>query len=214
MLTASNNSSRTNRLLERLDSKDGQALDELFARHRERLRKMVHFRLDRRLRGEIRSAAVLQDVYWEASKRYEEYLANPDQPVFLWLRKLTGERIHALHRNHLGAQALGAGQDIELHRGALPEVNSLALAGQLIGNRVANQSPVRADLLLRLQDALNSMDTLDREILSMCHFEELSDSEVAIVLGKDQTAVTIQYVRALKHLQEILKSIPGFLGSR
>src|SRR5215831_14918375 len=214
MVTTSNNSSRTNRLLQRLSSKDGQALDELFTRHRERLRKTVHFRLDRRLRGEIRSAAVLQDVYLEALKRYQEYLANPDQPVFLWLRQLTGERIQALHRKHLGAQALGAGQDIELRRGALPEVNSISLAAQLIGKQAANQSAVRADLLLRLQDALNSMDASDREILSMCHFEELRDSEVAIVLGKDTTAVSIQYVRALKHLKEILKSIPGFLDSR
>ena len=84
------------------------------------------------------------------------------------------------------------------------------LAAQLIGDRAKNQSAVRADLLLRLQDALNSMDPFDREIIGMYHFEELRDEEVAAILGIDKTTATLHYVRALKRLKEVLKNIPGF----
>jgi RNA polymerase sigma-70 factor (ECF subfamily) len=208
------NSSRTNRLLRRVVSQDGQALEELFALHRDRLRKMVRLRLDRRLRGQLSSSTVLQEVYRDACGRIDEYLANPGQPVFLWLRRLTGERIQALQRQHLGARVVDAGQELSLYRGALPEVNSMQLAAQLIGDRAANQSQVRADMLLRLQDALNSLDPLDREVLALCHFEELRDEEVAAVLTIDKTMATLRYVKALKRLKEILKSIPGFFDQR
>jgi RNA polymerase sigma-70 factor (ECF subfamily) len=208
------NSSQTNRLLQRVSAQDGQALDELFTLHRERLRKMVRLRLDRRLRSQFTSSAVLQEVYRDACKRIGEYLANPQQRVFLWFRTLTGQRIQELHRQHLGAHVLDAGQEFSVYRGAMPEVNSVSLAAQLIGDRAMNQAAVRADLLLRLQDALNSMDAFDREILGMCHFEELRDDEVATILGIDKTAATLHYVRALKRLKEILKSVPGFFDRK
>lgn len=208
------NSSQTNRLLQRVASREAQALEELFARHNERLRKMIRLRLDRRLRDRFTSSAVLQEVFRDACNRIDEYLANPQQPIFLWLRLLTGQRIQALHRQHLGAHVLDGGQEFSIYRGALPEVNSVSLAAQLIGNRAANQSAVRADLLLRLQDALNSMAAFDREILGMCHFEELRDAEVAAILGIDKTKATLHYVKALKRLKEILKSVPGFFDAK
>src|SRR5262245_36758316 len=137
------NSSHTNRLLRRASDKDEQALEELFALHRERLRKMVRLRLDRRLRAQFNSSAVLQEVYRDARQHVGEYLENPRQPVFLWLRLLTGQRIQALHRQYLGPQIPDAAPEFALYRGALPEVNSVSLAAQLISDRATNQAAVR-----------------------------------------------------------------------
>jgi RNA polymerase sigma-70 factor (ECF subfamily) len=153
-------------------------------------------------------------VYRDACKSMPDYLANPQQPIFLWLRQLTGQRIQALHRQYLGTRVLDGGREFSIYRGALPEVNSVSLAAQLIGNRAVNQSSVRAALLLRLQDALNSMEPMDREVLGMCHFEELRDAEVAAILNIDKTAAALHYVKALKRLKEILKSVPGFFDSK
>jgi RNA polymerase sigma-70 factor (ECF subfamily) len=204
------NSSQTNRLLRRVRERDQKAFGDLFARHLERLRKLVRLRMDRRLRGRISSSAVLEQVRGEADRRLPEYLAAPNQSVFLWLRRLTGECLQTLHRQHLGSQAWDAGPELSLHRGAMPLVHSGALAAQLLGDRAASQSAIRADLLLRLQDALNSMEPLDREILALCHFEELTEEETAAVLRMDLSAVTSNYIGALKRLKDILKSIPGF----
>jgi RNA polymerase sigma-70 factor (ECF subfamily) len=208
------NSSATNHLLQRVRDHDPPALAELFARHRERLRRMVRLRLDRRLRGRIDSSSVLQQVYLDVGRRMGEYLADRLQSFFLWLRQLTGQRIHALHRQHLGEKVWDAGQELSLYRGALPQVSSVALAAQLLGDRAGSQSAARADLLLRLQDALNGMDPFDREVLALCHFEELSEEEMAAVLGIDRAAATTHYVRALKRLREILNGIPGFFESQ
>jgi len=63
--------------------------------------------------------------------------------------------------------------------------------------------------MLRVQEALNSLDPLDREVLALRHFEELSNSEVAAVLGLTKTAASNRYIRALKRLKEILSVLPG-----
>jgi RNA polymerase sigma-70 factor (ECF subfamily) len=175
---------------------------------------MVRLRLDRRLRDRFTSSAVLEQVYRDAGNKLGDYLANPEQPIFLWLRLLTGQRIQELHRQYLGPRVLEGDPQFSIYRGALPEVNSVSLAAQLIGNKAVNQSAVRADLLLRLQGVLNSMDPFDREILGMCHFEELRDAEVAAILGIDKTTATLHYVKALKRLKEVLKSMPGFFDAK
>lgn len=208
------NSSTTNQLLERVRSHDPQALSDLFARSRERLRKMIRLRLDRRLRGKFDSSSVLQQVYLDVCRRIGEYQAEPAQSFFLWLRRVAGERIQAMHRQYLGDKVWDAGQELSLYRGALPEVNSVSLAAQLLGDRAVSQAAMRADMLLRLQEALNSMDRFDREVLAMCHFEELTEGEMATVLGIDKDMATVRYLRALKRLKEILNSIPGFFDTR
>jgi RNA polymerase sigma-70 factor, ECF subfamily len=211
-MTVMCNSSSTNHLLGRIRTRDERAAGELFARHAERLRQMVRLRLDRRLRARFTSSAVLEDVWREAQRRLGEYSSETGTSFFLWLRRLTGARIQALHKQHLGTQAAAAGQEVNLYRGALPEANAASIAGQLLGQRSMGQA-AQAALQVRLQEALNGMERLDREILSLCHFEDLSNREAALVLGIDEATASNAYVRALKRLKEILSAIPGFLDS-
>lgn len=212
-MTASN-STATNRLLQQIHDRQPRALEQLFARHQERLRKMVRLRLDSRLRGQIRSAMVLTEVFQEAARRIGEYQTGSPGSFFLWLRQLTGQQLQTLHQRHLGEQARPAGLELSLYRGAMPHVHSMSLAAQLMGDRAANQAAARADMLLRLQDALNGMDAMDREVLALCHFEELREDEIAVVLGIDHETATLRYLRALKRLKEILNGIPGFFNNK
>src|SRR5262249_2067229 len=93
--------SESQALIRRVERGDERALAELFAHHRGRLRRMVKLRLDHRLQGRLDPSDVLQEAYLEIAKRSREYLANPEMPVFLWLRWITGEKLLALHRRHL-----------------------------------------------------------------------------------------------------------------
>jgi RNA polymerase sigma-70 factor (ECF subfamily) len=112
---------------------DVEALTALFVRHRDRLRKMVRLRLDRRLLGRLDSSEVLQEAYLDIARRAEEYLADPAMPPFHWLRFLTAQKLVAMHHRHLGAQVRDAGREISLHRGALSHATSVSLAHQLLG---------------------------------------------------------------------------------
>jgi RNA polymerase sigma-70 factor (ECF subfamily) len=203
-------SSDTDDLTRRLAAGDSQAVAELFARYRDRLRRMVRLRMDRRLQGRIDPSDVLQEAFLDVAQRAAEYAASPTVPPYLWLRFLTGQRLMALHRQHLGAKMRDAGLEVSLYRGALPQASSISLAAQLLGRLTSpTQAAVRAEMQIRLQEALNSMDALDREVLTLRHFEELSNNETAQVLGIQKAAASNRYIRALKRLKEILSSVPG-----
>jgi RNA polymerase sigma-70 factor (ECF subfamily) len=189
---------------------DVEGLTALFLRHRERLRRMIRLRLDRRLLGRVDSSDVLQEAYLDIAVRANEYIANPTMPAFLWLRYLTAQRLMILHRRHLGAQARDAGREISLHRGAIPQATSVSLAHQLLGRLTsASQAAMRAELQTRLQVVLNGMEPLDREVLALRHFEELSNAETAQVLGIQKAAASNRYTRALRRLKELLEALPG-----
>jgi RNA polymerase sigma-70 factor (ECF subfamily) len=205
-----NNSAESVDLIERARAGDRQALDALLARHRDRLRRMVEMRLDTRLQARLDASDVVQEAYLEVAERLPEYLADPKLPLFLWLRLVVGERLLKLHRHHLGTQMRDAGREVSLFRGALPAASSAALAAQLLGKHTSpTQAVVRAERILRLQEALNTLDPVDREILSLRHFEELTAAEAARVLGIAESAAAKRYFRALKRLKEILAAMPG-----
>jgi RNA polymerase sigma-70 factor (ECF subfamily) len=173
---------------------------------------MVELRLDRRLQARIDASDVIQEAYVEVVTRLDEYLGAPSYPLFLWLRLIVGERLLKLHRHHLGTQMRDAGLEVSLYRGALPEASSAALAAQLLGKHTSpTQAAVRAERMLRLQEALNTLDAVDREVLSLRHFEELSLAETALSLGIEEPAAAKRYIRALKRLKATLASMPGGL---
>src|SRR6266851_7177756 len=189
-----NNSTDTVRLVERVRAGDWTALNEIFARHRDRLRRMVEMRLDWRLQARIDASDVIQDAFLDVTTRLEEYLQNSAVPLFLWLRLVVGERLTRLHRQHLGAQMRDAGKEVSLYRDALPAAGSAALAARLLGKHTSpTQAAVRAERMLRLQEALNTLDAIDREVLSLRHFEQLSRTETARELGIEEGAAAKRY---------------------
>jgi RNA polymerase sigma-70 factor (ECF subfamily) len=201
-------------LLRRAGAGDARALNELLALYRDRLRWMVRLRLNRRLQGRVDPSDVLQEAYLEICKDLPAYLQSPTMPFFLWLRHITGQKLIAMHRRHLGAQMRDAEQEVSLYRGALPQANSVSLAAQLLGHMTsASRAAIRAEDQILVQEALNSMDPIDREVLALRHFEQLNNEETAQVLGIKKSAASNRYIRALKRLKDILSSIPGFLDT-
>ncbi len=197
-------------LLRRICAGEQHALGELFRAHRDRLRRMVQLRLDRRLQGRIDPSDVIQEAFLDASRRLAEYTADPAMPLFLWLRFLTAQRLITLHRNHLGVKGRDAGREVSLHSGPLPSADSRSLAAQLLGRLTTpSRAAIRAEVQIEIQDALNAMDPIDREILALRHFEELNNSETAAVLGLHKAAASNRYVRALRRLKDALAPALG-----
>jgi RNA polymerase sigma-70 factor, ECF subfamily len=206
------NSSETNRVLKQAAQGDGQVLGSLLSQHRQRLRRMIALRLDRRLQGRIDASDVIQETFLEASSRLAEYLRNPQMPFFLWLRFLTGQKLVTLHRHHLGVQKRDAGQQVALDHGSLPEASSAALAVQLLGHDTRpSEAAIRAEMNIRVREALERMDVLDREVLALRHFEQLSRAEISHVLGITEAAAAKRYIRALERLRLVLAHLPGGL---
>src|SRR5271170_1140327 len=91
----------------------------------------------------------------------------------------------------------------------LEQARSGDQAAQLLGKHTSlTQAAVRAERMMRLQEALNSLSTIDREVLSLRHFEEMTLAETALALGIEESAAAKRYVRALKRLKTTLASMP------
>jgi RNA polymerase sigma-70 factor (ECF subfamily) len=202
---------RTNEeLLDAARNGDEAALAVLVERHRDRLERMVRLRMDQRLQGRVDPADVVQEAYLAVRGKFAQYSADPRLPFFLWLRLEVGQKLVDVHRFHLGTKMRDAGQEVSLHRGPLPQVTSLSLAEHLLGKlTTASHAAMRVELKLRVQEALNSMDPHDREVLLLRHFEELSNAEAAQVLGTKPSAAVNRYVRALKRLKNVFQGMPG-----
>ena len=199
----------TEGLLDDVRRGDQQALATLFSRHRERLRKMVEFRLDARLRGRVATSDVLQEAYIDALKRLPHFQADPDVPFFIWLRTVTVQRLIETHRQHLGAKARDAGREVHPRYNPGLEASAEVMAG-LIGDVTSpSQAAQRGEVMQRVRAALECLEPIDREVLALRHFEELSNHEVAALLGLQVSAASKRYVRALERLKDALERPPG-----
>ena len=96
-----------------------------------------------------------------------------------------------------------------------PQATSESLAFHLIGSMTSpSQAAIRAEMVDKVENAIEAMDEIDREVLAMRHFEELSNTEVAEVLGIQQKAASIRYIRAVGRLKVILSEVPGFFDGQ
>ena len=213
MANPAGNSEEINRLLQRVAAGDQAVWGDLLERNRSRLRRMVELRLDPRLQGRLDASDVIQEAYLSASAQLTEYLKEPTIPFFLWLRLVTGQKLVWLHRHHLGTKARDASRQVSLDRKAWPAASSAVLASKLIGREPSPSKAAReAEQHRYLQEALDRMDALDREVVALRHFEQLTNAETAQVLGLEVSAASKRYVRALQRLKEILATMPGALG--
>ena len=188
---------------------DSRAWAGLIEPHRNRLRRMVALRLDRRLAGRVDASDVIQEAAIVAIRELPNYLLKPDLPFFVWFRVLVGQAISLHHRTHLGVKARDAGREVRIYDGPMPGASSAALAAQLLGRDTRPSfAAVRAERKLRLQEALDALDPIDREVLVLRHFEELSAGETAAALGIERSAAGQRYLRALRRLKGLIGSSP------
>lgn len=194
--------------IERLRNGGVEATAELFSQYRNQLLRMVEFRLDRRLYGRIDAGDILQEAYIEVARRIESFLEDPQVSFFVWARQITWQTLLMAHRAHLGVQKRDARQEVALGAAGWTQGTAVSLASRLAGDVTSpSQGAIRDERAEQLRTALDSMDEMDREVLALRHFEQLSNKEVAEVLNIQKTTASNRYMRALKRLKEIMDEV-------
>jgi RNA polymerase sigma-70 factor, ECF subfamily len=198
------NSHETQEILLNAEGGDSQAVNELLERHRDGLRNMIRSRLDRKLSRRVDASDVVQDVMLEASSRLTDYLRDPKIPFGIWLRQMAQDRIIDLHRRHRVAVRRSLDRE-QQSPGVLQDRSSLELVAQLRDPELTPAAAtLRKELHERFVEAIEHLEAEDREVLVMRHFEQLTNSEVADLLGLSQPAAGMRYLRALRRLREVL----------
>ncbi len=181
------------------------ALAIVFSRYRERLRQIIRFRLDYRIAARIADSDVLQESYIAAAKRLQQFAQQTDMSPFLWLRLIVSQQLIDVHRQHMQAEMRDARREVSLLPAGCSPHTSMAIAAQLAGPATAvSEVLARAELIEKLQQTLNDMDEVDREVIALRHFEELNNIEVAEVLGIEAAAASKRYVRAMARLAKLV----------
>ena len=193
-------SDETRRLLERAQAGDAEAPEQLLARHRPFLRRLVELRLDPRLRARVDPSDVMQEAQLDAFRRLADYLRRRPMPFRLWLRKTAQERLLKVQRQHLETAGRAVGREVPL-----PARSSAVLGQQLVTRGSAPGARLdRSEIARRVREAVARLPEGDREVLLMRNFEGLSNPEIGYLLGLDAAAVSKRHGRALLRLRALL----------
>ena len=207
------NREETDKLLEDARQGTSGAVDALLGEFREPLRKVIGMRLDPVLARRVDASDIVQDVLIEANQRLVDYLKSPDMPFHLWLRHMAQDRIIDTHRRHRLAQRRSIDREQSINPPAWADDSSTALVAQLIDNeRTPATEAIQGELARRLANAVNELADDDRDIILMRHHEQLSNQDVAKLLGLTEAAASMRYLRALRRLRVVLLPEQGELS--
>ena len=175
-----------------------------FATHGTRLRLVISKKLVAVPACRISPDDVLQESFIAATKRSDFIIAHPDVPLYFKLRTIALQTLQDAIRHHIGAQKRSALNEVSLEdfSGKLETVPD-----ELPSPRTILASRERAELL---RQVVRELPETDRQILTLRHFDDMSNSECASVLGIDPKAASIRYIRALKRIHEKLISLSEF----
>jgi RNA polymerase sigma-70 factor (ECF subfamily) len=195
-----------------LRARDGDraALSEILEEFQPGLLRMVNLRLEPLLRRRVEAEDIVQEALIEASRRFGEWCAQDRYPFRVWLRLVTAQALATAQRRHQGTQKRELKREVGLadERASVSAANvaDVLVTSQTSPTQAAGREERRA-IVLR---ALEELDDLDREILALRHFEDLSNEETAAELGIEPAAASKRFVRALQRLRPTLKALePG-----
>lgn len=188
----------TEELIRRIASGDSEAVDKLLARHRNRLRRMVAVRMDKRLAARVDPSDVVQEVLTEASRKLPDCLGQTRLPFYAWLRQLARERLIEEYRRHVGAKARSVTRE-EREEMWLPDHSAVQLAARILASGTSpSMRAARKELHVKVQQMLSRMSPTDREVLVLRYLEQLSTAQTAAVLGLTVDGMKSRQRRALE----------------
>ncbi len=185
----------TSGLIEKARRGDRLAEGAILQGHRQRLRRLIASRLDRRLRARVDPSDVLQEAMTDASRRLPAYLQNPPLPLVAWLSQFVLERLAKVHRQHL----------LTDKRSVAREQRAPAREDLVAGGTSPSGRAIRDEECQQVHAAMARLPFGDRKILAMRHIEAPTMAEIASSFGIKEGAAKVRHLRALRRLQALLE---------
>jgi RNA polymerase sigma-70 factor, ECF subfamily len=198
------------RLIARARLGEQGALSELFDLHQPRLVRMVELRLDASLRRRLDPVDVVQEAWVDVVERFPQWCTKEALPFHVWLRLTTSQALAQAQRRHLAAGKRDAQREVPGAH-SRPSITAMSAANAFVASATSpTQAAQREELRACVLAALEELDEMDREIVSLRHFEGLSNEEAAAELSIEPAAASKRFVRALLRLKPALQSLsPG-----
>ena len=196
-------------LMRRTREGDDVAAGQLLACYRERLRRAIDMRMDKRIAARADASDVVQDALNNAYNRLPQYFAGPQMPFYIWLRRIAFDRLMDLYDAHVEAGK----RSVLREQNNLPSPNDESVSQ--LANSIAASSlnpsrrAIAAETYARIQAGLLQLRPGDREVLVMRYLEHMEIEDIAVALEISKTAVTSRHLRAVQRLRELLGNESG-----
>jgi RNA polymerase sigma-70 factor (ECF subfamily) len=192
-------------LIERAKEGNPDAVESLLDRHRDALRRMIQLRLDQKIQRRVDVSDVVQEVLIEANRRLKDYLDNPAMAFHLWVRQIAKDRIIDAHRRHRVSAKRSIDREQALIVPGDNDHSTMELAGKLCDPSLTPAAAAtQREIAKQVELAIGMLPDVDREIILMRHYEQLSNQDIAAVLQLSEPAASMRYLRALRRLRELI----------
>jgi RNA polymerase sigma-70 factor, ECF subfamily len=187
---------------------DETAVRCLLERHRDRLRRMIAARLDRRLAARLDPSDVVQETLADAARKLPDYLRDRPLPFFAWLYRLAADRLARTHRDHVASTVRGIGREERIDGKSHHEATATRLVDRLMANDTTpGRRMAREERRALLAGAIARMDEADREVVGLRYLDQLAFDEIAAVLEIGLSAAKMRHLRALERLRGLLEEV-------
>jgi RNA polymerase sigma-70 factor (ECF subfamily) len=182
------------------------ALVRLLDRYRQPLAEQARGQLGRRLRVKVDVEDLLQEVSLEAYRDIGKFRGSTEGEFLCWLRKILDTVLLNQVRHYWGTRRRNLRQERRLAPGE--EESSRGPGGDPVAPDTSpTQRAVKHERALRLAEAIETLPLLYREVIVLRQVHGLSFPEVARRLGRTEDSVKNMWVRALRQLRGLLRSL-------
>ncbi len=180
-------------------------LAEVWQEHRQRIMHLLAARMPESLRRRMGVDDLMQETYLACGRRMG-FLREPgDLPLYVKLRRVALQTLADMERKHLAAGKRDVMKEVDLIPSD-PDRSEYSDAWAQFADTISSPRThmERLERQATTRRVLQRLPKIDREILELRHFEELSNAECAAVLEVSQKTASIRYVRALKRFRDLL----------
>jgi RNA polymerase sigma-70 factor (ECF subfamily) len=173
-----------------------EALGAFLESFRPYLRCLLRGFPGQRVQGRIDTSDLVQDAFVEAFRSFSTFRGTTVGEFVAWLdqvavrtagRSLRGQK-NTLKRELTREEALDDLNDLPGRSGSTPSAKAM-----------------RNEQKVRVMEALDQLPPDMQQVLLARHMEDLSHAEIAQRLGRNEVAVRVLYVRAVRRFREYYK---------
>ena len=190
---------KTQRLVVLAQGGNQAALNQLCCVYSERVRRIIRFRLNRKLRSKLDSMDVVQDVLLLAMGGLKDFTYRNEGDFLRWLSRIAENKLHDIfHEFHAEKRDIRKEIPFKEHG----RQAGSALCGGLSPIAATTPSVIvrKKEALDRLEKALDELKPEYKQVIVLKRIEGLSHAEIAERLGKSAKAVSMLLSRAMTAL--------------
>jgi len=178
---------------------DEPALNQLCSVYGERVRRMIRFRLDPKLRSKLDSVDIVQDALILALDGLKGFTYRNEGDFLRWLSRIAENKLRDIS-DKFHADKRDVHKEIPFQEEGGGAKGGFVGAAGPIGNTTPSVIVGRKEALDRLERALDELKPEYKEIIVLKKIEGLSHAEIAERLGKNAGAVRMLLARAMAAL--------------